>query len=177
MPVLLAFPLSCPAHGDLAFSRGKAQYTPCPGQCVAVTVNSKLFSAFVALGRVSSAIHCFTRCNSENLPPLLKLLGIGEEAGGPGWRMAESKAEKGGGCSKLLVFHLQQPFSLMQVCALPITTAVIQLDKGVNSNWFILTRCSISETGYLTNECQMLSPNLGIVLLLHGKCYDFEVRV
>ena len=57
-----------------------------------------------------------------------------------------------------IVFHSQQPSSLMQVCALPVPTAVIQLDKCVNGNRLILTHCSFSETGYLTNECQMLSP-------------------
>lgn len=76
-----------------------------------------------------------------------------------------------------VVFPLSAAFSLMQVCALPVATAVTQLGKCVNSNWPILTHCSISETGYLTDECQMLSPHSWITLLLHGLCYDSEVKI
>ena len=75
------------------------------------------------------------------------------------------------------VFHSQQPPSLTQACALPVAAAVTQLDEGVNSHWLISTRCSVSETGYLTNECQMLSPNLWTAPLAHGEPCGFEVRV
>lgn len=66
---------------------------------------------------------------------LLELLSVGEEAGGAGWRMHRAKLGREMAVAILrLFFHSQQPFSLTQVCALPMATAVIQLAKCVNSN-------------------------------------------
>lgn len=173
MPFSIPFPAASP--GDLPLSRGKAHYNLSQGQHVAVRVNSNLCSAplALALGRVILPTLCFTQWNINTLLHCSSSLASGsrmEDGTGQSW---EGRwLWQFSGCFSTLSSLFPE-----QVCALPVAAAVTQLGKCVNSNWLILTHCSISETGYLTNECQMLSLNSWIALLLPGKCYDSEVRV
>lgn len=154
---------------------GEAHDIPSWGQRVAVTgMQNSLTLVALALGRISSTTHSSPQSNYNNLPPSVKLLCTGEEGEG----MVQSKAGNAGGSGKLWGWFstLSRLLPVCKCVLLPMTTAVIQLGKRVNSNWLILTCCSVSERGYLINECQMLSSVVWIVLLLHGSVVSLKAE-